>query len=80
MHTPPPKQPTAGDDAAQEQNERSGNYGKRIQFVRGQGSALSVAAFYRAAEIRATTMGQLIMEYQRKAAEGGNFIDRKSVV
>ena len=74
LHTPPPKQPTTGDDAIQEQNERSGNYGKRIQFVRGQGSALSIAAFYRAAEIRATTMGQLIMEYQRKAAEGGNFI------
>ena len=73
MHTPPTP-PTAGEEVPQERPKGSGNYGKRIQVVRGQKSALSIAAFYRATEIRATTMGQLIMEYQRKASQGGNYV------
>ena len=44
LHTPPP--PPPADETPQEQ--RAGNYGKRIQPVRGQRAALSVAAFYRA--------------------------------
>lgn len=72
--TPVPESLTPDTAAEQPPQARSGNYGKRIVSVRGQGAALSIAAFHRALEIRATTMGQLIMEYQRRNAAGGNFV------
>ena len=72
--TPVPDSLTPEKTADQPPQARSGNYGKRIVSVRGQKAALSIAAFHRALEIRATTMGQLIMEYQRRSAVGGNFV------
>ena len=72
--TPVPESLTPDKQADQPPQARSGNYGKRIVSVRGQKAALSIAAFHRALEIRATTMGQLIMEYQRRSAVGGNFV------
>lgn len=72
--TPVPESLTPEKTADQPPQARSGNYGKRIVSVRGQKAALSIAAFHRALEIRATTMGQLIMEYQRRSAVGGNFV------
>ena len=64
------------DKAAEEQppQPKGGNYGKKIVNVRGQKAALSIAAFHRALEIRATTMGQLVIEFQRRNANGGNFV------
>ena len=64
------------DKAAEEQppQPKGGKYGKKIVNVRGQKAALSIAAFHRALEIRATTMGQLVIEFQRRNANGGNFV------
>jgi len=52
-----------------------GNYGGHEVQVVSQSAALSVAAFYRAAELRANTMGQLVMEYQKKndKTHGNNY-------
>ena len=52
----------------------SGSYTERIVRVGGQESALTIAAVYRAGEVRAKTMGQLVMQYQRLNREGGNFV------
>ena len=72
--TPVPDSLTPEKTADQPPQARSGNYGKRIVSVRGQKAALSIAAFHRALEIRATTMGQLVIEYQRRKADGNNFV------
>lgn len=54
---------------------KGGNYGGREVQVNSSAAALSVAAFYRAVELRANTMSQLVMEYQKKndASHGGNY-------
>lgn len=72
--SPVPESLTPEKPDEQPPRAKGGNYGKRIVNVRGQKAALSIAAFHRALEIRATTMGQLIMEYQKRNADGGNFV------
>jgi HK97 family phage portal protein len=52
----------------------SGSYGERVVSAGTPNTALTVAAFYRAVELRAKTMSQLVIEYQRKNKEGGNFV------
>lgn len=52
-----------------------GNYGGREVLANTPQTALSVAAFYRAVELRANTMAQLVMEYQKKndKSHGNNY-------
>ena len=52
---------------------KSGSFEKRIVHARDPQKALTVSAVYRATELRAKTIGQMPVQYQRKDAEGGNF-------
>lgn len=50
-----------------------GSYEERIIVARDPQTALTVSAVYRAIELRAKTIGQMLLQYQQKDAEGGNF-------
>ena len=54
---------------------KSGSFEERIVRVRANDPqrALTVSAVYRATELRAKTIGQMPVQYQRKSEEGGNF-------
>lgn len=54
---------------------KGGSFGCNDVRVESPSAALSVAAFYRAVELRANTMSQLVMEYQKKrdSEHGGNY-------
>ena len=60
--------------AAEQVKPTGGSYGERIVPARNSQVALSVSAVYRATELRAKTMGQMPVQYQRKDDQGGNFI------
>lgn len=51
---------------------RGGSFEERIIYARNPQVALTVSAVYRATELRAKTIGQMPVQYQRKGA-GGNF-------
>lgn len=53
---------------------RGGSFEERIVYARSPQIALTVSAVYRAVELRAKTIGQMLMQYQTKDAVGGNFI------
>lgn len=53
---------------------KGGDFENNVVRVSNNESALSVAAFHRALELRANTMSQLVMEFQAKDANGGNYI------
>ena len=54
---------------------KGGSFEERIVHVRATDTqkALTVSAVYRATELRAKTIGQMPVQYQRKSEEGGNF-------
>ena len=54
---------------------KGGSFEERIVRVRANDPqrALTVSAVYRATELRAKTIGQMPVQYQRKSEEGGNF-------
>ena len=52
---------------------KGGSFEERIVRVRDPQKALSVSAVYRATELRAKTIGQMPVQYQRKSETGGNF-------
>ena len=52
---------------------KSGSFEERIVYARDPQRALTVSAVYRATELRAKTIGQMPVQYQRKSEEGGNF-------
>lgn len=55
-------------------NEASGaSYEERAVSVYTVDTALTVAAFHRAVELRAKTMGQMLLQYQKRKAIGGNY-------
>ena len=51
-----------------------GNFKEKIVRVTNPNIALTVSAVYRAVELKAKTIGQMEMQYQRKDTEKGNFI------
>lgn len=51
-----------------------GRWGSARTYVRSREAALSISAFYRGVELRAKTMGQLVIEAQKKSAIGGNYV------
>ena len=52
---------------------KGGSFEERIVRVRDPRKALTVSAVYRATELRAKTIGQMPVQYQRKDDAGGNF-------
>ena len=53
---------------------KSGSYEQRIIRANNPQTALTVSAVYRATELRAKTIGQMPVQYQRKDERGGNFV------
>lgn len=53
---------------------RGGSFGNNSVQVSSSAAALSVAAFQRAIVLRANTMSQLLMQYQRLDRDGGNYV------
>ena len=68
--------PTATDmKAATEQPaEGTGSYEERVVRVANPNMALTISAVYRAVELKAKTIGQMEMQYQRKDSQGGNYV------
>ena len=69
--------PTTTDPSSAEnvpgRSTAGGSYGARIVHARNPQTALTVSAVYRATELRAKTIGQMPVQYQRKDAAGGNY-------
>ena len=53
---------------------KGGSFEERIVYARNPEKALSVSAVYRATELRAKTVGQMPVQYQKKDEHGGNFV------
>ena len=53
---------------------KGGSFEERIVYARDPQKALTVSAVYRATELRAKTIGQMPVQYQKKDEQGGNFI------
>ena len=53
---------------------KSGSYEQRIIRANNPQTALTVSAVYRATELRAKTIGQMPVQYQKKDDKGGNFV------
>ena len=51
-----------------------GSYSERIVYARDPQLALTVSAVYRATELRAKTIGVMPVQWQKRSAEGGNFV------
>lgn len=51
-----------------------GSYQEHVVRARDPQKALTVSAVYRATELRAKTIGQMPVQYQRKDEQGGNFV------
>ena len=52
----------------------SGSYQENVVRVNSPQMALTISALYRAVELKAKTIGQMEMQYQRKDSQGGNFV------
>ena len=52
---------------------KGGSFEEKIVRARDPQKALTVSAVYRATELRAKTIGQMPVQYQKKSDEGGNF-------
>lgn len=53
----------------------SGSFDEKIVRVQKPDLALTISALYRAVELKAKTIGQMEMQYQRRSREGGNFVE-----
>lgn len=53
---------------------KGGSFEERVVIARSPQIALTVSAVYRAVELRAKTIGQMVMQYQTKDSEKGNFV------
>ena len=68
---PTPGIPTSTTDAGS--SVKGGSFEEKIVRARDPQKALTVSAVYRATELRAKTIGQMPVQYQKKSDEGGNF-------
>ena len=66
---------TDGGTVTETQGAAGGSFEKNVVRVSNPYAALSVAAWHRAVELRAKTMSQLVVMYQKKSPEGGNFVE-----
>ena len=60
--------------ATEQPAEGTGSYEERVVRVANPNMALTISAVYRAVELKAKTIGQMEMQYQRKDSEGGNYV------
>lgn len=58
----------------QDGGEKGGSFEQRVLHARTPQMALTVSAVYRAMELRAKTIGQMPVQYQKRDPKGGNFI------
>jgi HK97 family phage portal protein len=73
--TPPSNVPGVPSSTVEKEHVKGGSFEERIVRVRANDprKALTVAAVYRATELRAKTIGQMPVQYQKKDDIGGNF-------
>ena len=78
---PAPQRPTPGiitttNPAAPENQvpQGGGSFEEKIVRVNNPNLSLTISAVYRAVELKAKTIGQMEMQYQRRNKEGGNFV------
>ena len=57
------------------QQNTGGDYAENIVTVSSAEAALRIAAFHRAVELRAKTMSQLVIEYQKRSSRGNFVLD-----
>lgn len=71
-----PGVPTTTDpnDKSNQQPDSTGSYEEKVVRVTNPNMSLTVSAVYRAVELKAKTIGQMEMQYQRKDSEKGNFV------
>lgn len=55
-------------------SQSTGSYQENVVRVSNPNMALTISALYRAVELKAKTLGQMEMQYQRKDSAGGNFV------
>ena len=55
-------------------SESTGSYDEKVVRVTNPNTSLTISAVYRAVELKAKTIGQMEMQYQRKDTEKGNFV------
>jgi len=55
--------------------ENSGTFAENISYVPNQDVALRIATYYRCMELRANTMAQMTVQFQRLNKAGGNFVE-----
>ena len=60
--------------AEQPQKVEGANYEANVRRPYHPNAALTISAVYRAIELRAKTVGQFQMQYQKLSREGGNFV------
>ena len=60
--------------AEQPQKVEGANYEANVRRPSHPNAALTISAVYRAIELRAKTVGQFQMQYQKLSREGGNFV------
>jgi orotate phosphoribosyltransferase len=64
-----------GTTATQSGSTHCGTYEENVSYVSNTEKALRIATFYRCLELRANTMAQLTVQYQRLNREGGNYVE-----
>ena len=70
--TPPSNVPGVPSSTVEKEQVNGGSFEERIVRVRDPQKALTVSAVYRATELRAKTIGQMPVQYQRKSETGGS--------
>jgi HK97 family phage portal protein len=60
--------------ASNKPSENNGSYEEKIIRVSNPNTSLTISAVYRAVELKAKTIGQMEMQYQRKDSEKGNYV------
>lgn len=65
---------TNPNDASNQPSSNTGTYQSNVVRVDGPNIALTVSALYRAVELKAKTLSQMEMQYQRKDRNGGNYV------
>ena len=72
--TPQPITPGVPTSTNEQPTAKGGSFEERVVVARSPQVALTVSAVYRAVELRAKTIGQMVMQYQTKDSEKGNFV------
>ena len=74
--SPVPASTAPATPATGQQNDevKTASYEENVVRVTRPNQSLTISAVYRAVELKAKTIGQMEMQYQRKDSQGGNFV------